>query len=262
MIARMVTLSALLFASHAMGADPKVLRDIDDGRVKDRWIVVGVDGSQYDAMRRIAAEYAAEEMSKRSIFRLIMADSEMTLFRSVASLTSTGASSPADRSRDATPQQFRGTTGRVFGSTDGVLFSYRSGSQFREEMLMGRRDPTLISDQKWTYRILHLSLSQLGPAASKQPDYALRIFLRTSCSISATSVGRLVGRFSGSTNASQVNVAARRDEWFLGDPEYPSLLPFLRSWDWVARQQAASRPVLVCGNGSKRITCSGQVFSP
>jgi hypothetical protein len=235
---------------------PTVLRDTDDGKVRDRWVVVGALESQYQEMRRTALEYAKQEGSKRAMFRLILGDSDRAVFESVASA---GEAFP---SGEVAPNPFVGTVARVFGLGGNAMFSFRSGNRFREENLIGHSDPTSISQAGVMYQVLNISLTQMGPASLKQPDFALRVFVRSSSSsLSVASAVALTKLFCGVTNASLVNVAIRTDEWFINDREYPKVLPFLPTWDWGTRREAVSRPFLICGNGSGGITCSGQKFS-
>ena len=134
---------AALAVQPLMG-QKKVVREDDNGKVLDRFELIGQDAFSFSKVKTLALEFSNQYRFKRQMFRLTVSDTSQTISRSIGHGVVDGDNyrlailSIRDRGMP------KGPIGRVFGVDGNVLLTYRNGDEIREELLAGQVDPTLV----------------------------------------------------------------------------------------------------------------------
>ncbi len=229
----------------------EIVREDDNGKVLDRFELIGKDAFSYAKVKALALEFSNEYRAKRRVFRLTVGDSPLTVSRAIGH-----GAFDADNYRLAMLTirdrgMPKGPIGRVFGIDGNVLLTYRNGDEIREELLSGQRDPTLFVSGTAQYRILHISFSKVGGTIGPRPEYDIEVFAMALAGLSDRASLVLVRRVSELTGCDTVVVSARPDIWFLDNGQYPDVYPFVKAPKVPSEAEFLSAPTNVCLKGPK-----------
>jgi len=253
--------------------------DVEVRAVVDRAIIIKPEEFNDAEVERVCRAFLAEFGPERGLRRLIVGTSEqvvrLALFKAwppppIADPGRTHPSTPGDTLDDFSRAVDevrrlglpRGPVARVIAIGPAALFTVRDANGYRERVLTGGSDPTLMNDGSRSYRLLHFVVTVPGPALGRD-YYATELFYQANPEVCAASVGRLTHRAKGIVLGGQIAVDVRGDAFFPEVWSYPTILPFQH--EASPPQELAYRVGgrLKCGQaGDGEVACAGQNFRP
>jgi hypothetical protein len=234
-----------------------VVHTADDGKLIDQLMVVSATNTSYASFRKVALKFVLEWSTKRKVYRLIVGDHAKTVSNSVHHGQMHGldyGSTMAFIHRAGLPS---GTVARLFGVGQNAILTYRSPSEYREEILVGQSNPLVLTTAHLTFELLHFHLSRGGGGAA----YALQVFARSPV-VSSGSTIELLRLIRAWSNATIVTVSVKPIAWFADESNYPAMLPFQKDVTAPSKADYERAPALTCGVSAGKVTCSGRAFSP
>ncbi len=241
-------------------AQRQIVQEVDDGRIVDQVAVVGDSAESLVAVRGIASAFVKRYAGRRAMFRLIIAPS-----RAVADRSTFRPPIPANLTYDGTIKNIEaiglpGPVARVFGMSGRALLTFRNGTEFHEEILLGSGNPTSVAIGTFRFDILHFELKKVGIVG--QP-YHLTVFAKAIPSVSVPAVGAFVRKMAALSSSAGVSVMVRSDIWFFEHAEYPYLLPFVRDIAVPKYLDYVGKPEVSCDFLDRKTPlCAGQSFVP
>ena len=258
-----------------------VLIDKEVAMVVDRAVIIKPEEFTPERVERLCREFLHTFGQDRGLRRLIIGTDEDTvslalIHGSPPVVVIEDSGGPANsRAWDDRQSAFNRTVetirnrslprspiARVLAVGDAAMLTVRDTRGYREKLLAGTSDPTLVRDGRISYRLLHFVLTPPGPAL-RRDDYVTLIYFEAKPELSVSSVARLTLRFKNIARGGQLNVAVRPDTFFAEYRQYPAVLPFLRNPIVPSSFQYLVRGTLTCGVvGDRPIACSGSNFHP
>lgn len=139
--------------------------------------------------------------------------------------------------------------------------SVRDKAGFRKKTIGGSGDPTEFRAGRGIIHLLHIELTEPGPALAKD-DYSMMVFARAEGHVSVSDVGRFVSELLTLTDVNLLILDVRKHAYFPEHWGFPALFPFQPD---LALPPAAEvmKPRIACSAGKKLpIRCVGEDFAP
>jgi hypothetical protein len=245
----------------ALGAgDYRVISEVDNGRIVDTQAVVPL--LSYADAKTLCTAFVERYAGRRQIFRFIIGGSIEAVGRSLHKGNVSGDSPRALAPIDGFSSLEEQPLARVFGVGRSAILSYRKGRDFRQEMLAGGQDPTIVVEDGTRFQLLHYQLTKGGDGLLDRHAFALHVFARALSKVSVSATTLLTNRLARLSGARPIIVSVRPDTWFVTDPGYPEVFPFVKTLDRPSKRAYDLAPVLSCGVDSQVLTCSGRGFEP
>jgi hypothetical protein len=136
---------------------------------------------------------------------------------------------------------------------DAVLRVRDASGSVTREVLTGS-DPLIFDTGGERYEVLYFAFSAPGPYILQKVD----VFLKTTATLSRESGMKLLQRFTPVFPDLKVNVYVRNDPWFIFEPNYPFLNPFVEGAIPPTFDQYEQGKTLRCGSWPGPPSCTLQ----
>jgi hypothetical protein len=239
----------------------QVIMRVDDGRALLEEVVIGEDANSPEKVRALALSFIQREGAKHVLIQLVMGNSQETVMNAARRGRMHGLTferAVAEIGAEGLPPQ---PIARLLSISGRALLSHRYAGALHEELLKGSEDPSRMDESNPDLQVLHVSLTKLGAGSTTQPDFTLQVYARAPV-VSAAGAASLVRRFAKLSNATTISVSLRLDQWFLTDPGYPGVLPFVVSTAVPSAMDYLRSPSIACTLNPAGLKCGGSGFSP
>jgi hypothetical protein len=249
----------LAISPYVRGADSHVYRAVGLGVIDEARVIQPWDEAKAKAALR---DFLDEHRHKSFLYRLTLGPSEREVLISlfgvspgdpISSYPARPQSVPSDLAKHGL--RGRGPLAQAIGLSGAESMRIRKGDRV-VEIQIGKNSTEFVSKSGHHYKLLHF---HLNPPTSGVNFAFLSIYLISPTGTSISDSVEILTGLYGKVPVNALTLKIREDEWFVDDPEFPRLYPFLDALapvpDWLDFTQSSSTTCVRSADRGRPIVC-------